>query len=344
MQVSEQLLRELAQLAQTERTVLSAYLDLTKGWDAVKHFIDKEHSRLLPILSKEEKDYFETSVSFLFDFLKKKKTEKYHGPGLAFFVDLGADYTRGVELTVSPEPLLAVDDEAIIHPLALQLDEYEPIGVIMIDAACTRILIAAGQVIEDIDGFCKKIHHLSKVGGWSQMRYQRRRDKQIKHFAKDVIDKASEIFNEAGVKRIVIAGRNRMITALEQEFSQKWHDRVIARVPWDLDAGDKDFLQKIRPILEQTERNQEKDLLEKLVAELRRGGLAISGIDNTLKALKIGQVDTLLISKGIDFKISEELTSLAENTGAYVEFVPKENRTLTQIGGVGALLRYKIKI
>ncbi|GAG96775.1 unnamed protein product, partial [marine sediment metagenome] len=219
MEITEKLLRQLAQLEQTDRTVLSVYLDLRRGWDAVKHFIDKESSRLLPLLNKEEKDYFETSLSFLFDYLTEKKRKNFHGPGLAFFADLGADFTEGVELTVAPVPLLAVDDEAIIHPLALQLDEYEPVGVIMIDASCTRILIVAGQVMEDMDGFCKKIHHLSKVGGWSQMRYQRRRDKQIQHFTRDVIDKASAIFNEERVNRIVIAGRNRMITALEQEFS-----------------------------------------------------------------------------------------------------------------------------
>ncbi|GAG71149.1 unnamed protein product, partial [marine sediment metagenome] len=98
-----------------------------------------------------------------------------------------------------------------------------------------------------------------------------------------------------------------------------------------------------RPILQEAERNQEKDLLAKLIAELRRGGLAVSGVQGTLKVLKMGQVDTMLISKNLDFKICEELTSLAEATAAYVEFIPKENETLTKLGNVGALLRYKSK-
>ncbi len=341
MKVSGKLLRQLAQLSQTDRTVLSAYLDLRKGWDAVRHFIDYESARLLPLLNKQERDYFETSLSFLFDYIDEKKAEKFRGPGIAFFADLGANFTRGVELAAAPEPLMAIDDEAIIHPLALELDEYEPVGVIMIDAHCTRILIIAGRNIEDMDSFCKKIHHLSKVGGWSQMRYQRRRAKQIKHFAKEIIEKAITIFNESGINRIVIAGRNRMITALEQEFPKQWHDKVIATLRWDLDAADKEFLLKIRPILEETERNQEKNLLEKLITELRRGGLAVVGIEPTRNALKMGQVDTLFISKAIDFKTSEELTSRAEVTAAYVEFVPQENEMFARLGGVAAFLRYK---
>ena len=343
MEISEELLRELAQLSQTERTVLSAYLDLKEGWDAVKNFINKESSRILLLLNKQEKDYFETSLSFLSDYLSEKKAVNFSGPGVAFFADLGADFTRGVELTVAPEPLLAVDDEAIIHPLALQIDEYEAIGVIMIDAHCTRILITAGQVMEDMDSFCKKIHHLSKVGGWSQMRYQRRRQKQVKHFAKDVIERAVAIFHEARIKRIVIAGRDRMISSLEREFPKAWQDKIIATVRWDLDAGDNEFLRKIRPILEETERNQEKKLLQRLVAELKRGGLAIAGVAEALNALKMGQVDILVISKAVDFKISEELTSLAKTTAAYVEFVPEGDETMAKLGGVGVLLRYKIK-
>lgn len=343
MKLTETLIVELAKLTETERTILSVYLDLRNGMDAVKHFIDKESARLLPLLNKEEKDYFVTSISFLFDTLKKRKDEVFSYPGFAFFADLGANFIREVELTEPPEPLLAIDIEPIIHPLALQMEKFERVGVIMIDAACSRILIIAGQVLEDIDGICKNIHHLTKAGGWSQMRYQRRRDKQIHHFVKEIMAEAIEIFKESNIKRIIIAGRDRMITALKQEFPKDWDNKLIAKISWDLDAPDKEFISKIRPILEETERNHEKDLLGKLVAELKRGGLAINGLEPTKKALIQGQVDAILLSEGLDAKTKEELTTNAETTGAYIEFIPKENDVLKNLGNVGAILRYKTK-
>ncbi len=342
MRVSSGLLRDLARLSQTDRTVLSAYLSLDMGWDSMKEFVIKEKKKLLPVLTRDEKDYLETSLSFLEDFVKEKKAEGFRGPGLAYFADLGADYTQGVELAVAPDSFVAVDNEAIIHPLALELDEYEPIGIIMIDASCTRILIAAGRVMDDMDALCTKIHHLSKVGGWSQMRYQRRRQKQVQHFARDVIDKATDVFNDAGVKRVVIAGRDRMITALEAELPKVWHDRIIATLRWDLADKDKAFLEKIRPLLEQAERDQERTLLDQLVGELRRDNLAVAGIDNTLRALERAQVDTLFVSRGLDKATCEKLASLAGSTGAYVEFIP-ENKIMDTLGGVGALLRFRLK-
>lgn len=342
MKVSKELLRQLAQLSESDRTVLSVYLDLRSSWDTAKHFVEKESRRLLPLLNENEQVHFEASLSSLFEYLSEKKAQAFTGEGVAFFADLGARVSRGVELSVAPEPLLAVDDEAIIHPLALQLDEYEPIGVIMIDAFCARILIAAGQVMEDIDSMCKKIHHLSKAGGWSQMRYQRRRAKQVKHRARDIVQKAVEIFSEAGVNRILIAGRDRMVSAIEQELPKLLQDKVVATVRWDLNAPDDKFLSKIGPILEEAERAQERGLLEKLIGELKRHGPAVAGVEDTLQALRRGQVDTLLVSQTLDFGTSEKLTSLAESTGGYVEFVPGYNEVLENLGGVGAILRYKI--
>lgn len=342
-EITDRLLRELAGLSQSERMILSIYLNLEDGWDRAKYFINKETKRVIPLLNPQEKEYFETSVSFLNDFIKEEKGKDFKGPGLAFFADLGADYVKGVELSMPPEPLLAVDREAIIHPLAVQLDEYEQIGVIMIDAHCARVLLITGRVMDDMERYCKKIHHLSKVGGWSQMRYQRRRLKQVKHFARDVIEKANAIFNEANVKRILIAGRDRMITALEQELSHQWKDKLVTTMRWDLDAADRDFLTKIKPILEKVERDEEKELLQKLVTEVRIGGLGVAGVADTREALKMAQVDTLIISESLPFNQSEELTSLAKSTGAYVEFVPKDNKVLAGLGGVGALLRYKTK-
>jgi hypothetical protein len=219
MKLTDDVVHELARLAQTDRTVLSAYLTLADGWRAAAAFIEKESSRLLPFLDQEERDYFEGSLSFLSDYIDGKKAAGYAGPGLAFFADLGADFTRGVELVMPPEPLLAVDDEAVIAPLALQLDDYQPVGVITVDAAGAKIYIAAGRVAEKEDALRGNIRPLSKAGGWSQMRYQRHRDKEVKDFAAEVAARAEEIFAAEGASRILLAGRDRMVAAVEEELS-----------------------------------------------------------------------------------------------------------------------------
>ncbi|MBN2621334.1 hypothetical protein JXB22_09635 [candidate division WOR-3 bacterium] len=343
MKLNRTVVRELARLADNERTILSVYLDLTRGWDDAETYMEREKQRLLPVLTANEKDYLETSLSFFHDTAHEIKEQNVRTPGLAFFADLGTEYTCTIELDAPPDPLIAIDDEAILHPLALILDEYERVGIIMIDASGARILIAAGEKMEDADSLKTKIHHLSKVGGWSQMRYQRRREKQIQHFSKNIAERAVVTFQNEHVQRIIIAGRDRMITALEKEFPQELKKKIIATIRWDLGGTDHEFLKRIRPILEQTEREQEEHLLNRFISELRRGGLAVSGIEAIRIALDRGQVDTLFLSMGLNEQLTEELVSKAEITASSVEFVPPTNGVLQQQGGIAALLRYKTK-
>jgi len=342
MHVTEEILRELALLEQSERTVLSVYLDLKRGWDNAEAFIEKEATKLKNALSDEELEYFEASLEFFLEYIAKKKAERFSGPGLTFFADLGAGYAKGVMLTISHKPLLAVDDQALILPLAMELDEYEPVGVIMADASGARIMISAGKLLEDEEDVNVKIHHLSKVGGWSQMRYQRRRDKQVLHFAKEVADSADRLFRKEGVKRILMAGRDRILTSIEAEFPHRWRDAIIDTIRWDLSSPDDEFMRKITPALVKAERDQETMILDRFIGEFRRNGLATAGVENTTTALQLGQVDILLLDMDLDETLSEELTSMAEATSAHVEFIPPIKRELAQFGGVGALLRYKI--
>jgi peptide chain release factor subunit 1 len=349
MKLTDDVIHELARLVQTDRTVLSAYLTLANGWDAATTFVEKESTRLSPFLDKEEKDYFEASLSFLFDYIKERKATAYAGPGLAFFADLGADFTRGVELVMPPEALLAVDDEAVIAPLALQLDEYGPVGIIAVDAAGAKVYVAAGRVAQETASFRENIHHLSKVGGWSQMRYQRRRAKEVERFAGEVASEAEEIFRTEGVDRVLLAGRDRMVGAVEEELPPAWRDRVIASVRWDLDAGEDELLAKIRPALEEAERQEEANLIARYAGELRRGGLALAGAVAAERALQMGAVDTVLVGKAFYHskagapEVVEKLASLAEVTGAHVEFVASEEGDALASGGhVGVLLRFRI--
>jgi len=342
MYVSKELLRELASLEQTGRTIISAYINLRLGWDRAEEELREEIERLGPVLTSEEKEYFNTSVEFIFDYFEKQRESNFNGPAMAFFIDLGEGYSTGVELTIPHKTSVSADNQAIIMPLAMELDEFEPVGVIIADASGARISISAGKVIDDMHAIDVKIHHLSKVGGWSQMRYQRRRDKQILHFAKDVADAAVEIFSNQKVNRILLAGRDRILTAIESELPQKWRKMVVETIKWDLAVSDDEFILKIAPALVRAEREQEQQILARFLSEYRRGGLAKAGIIHVQKALELGQVDTLIVDQDIDSALLEELVSKAQTISAFVEFVPPRNAKLAKFGGVGALLRYSL--
>ena len=49
-EINEELLRELAQLADSERSILSVYLNFEQGWENAERFVTQESKKLLLLL------------------------------------------------------------------------------------------------------------------------------------------------------------------------------------------------------------------------------------------------------------------------------------------------------
>lgn len=342
MELNDAALRQLADLEQDERSILSLFLDLTDGWEGAESRLAESADRVRSALDGSEEDALDVALELADEEISRRKAENEEAHGLAVFVSPDEGVQHSIRLPTAPRPLLTFDEEATIYPLALQLDEYEPVGVIVADASGARILVVAGSVRRELDSVRASIRHLSKVGGWSQMRYQRRRGEQVKRAAGEIVDAARQAFDDEGVGRILLAGRGRMITALREAMPQSMAEKVIGTLAWDLDAGDDELLAEARPVLEAAERAEERELLEKFRSELRRGGLAAAGPEEVRKALEWGAVDVLLMAPDCCGDDTEELATLATTTSAEVEIVPEPGRVLAANGGVGALLRFPV--
>ena len=89
------------------------------------------------------------------------------------------------------------------------------------------------------------------------------------------------------------------------------------------------------------EQGESFSAVETLHGAIRINGLGLSGEHTTLRALKRGQGDMLVLAKGYDSEAREEMVRLATATGCEVEIV-EQSDLLVQLGGVGCLLRYRI--
>ncbi|MBI4176253.1 MAG: mRNA surveillance protein pelota [Candidatus Aenigmarchaeota archaeon] len=97
-------------------------------------------------------------------------------------------------------------------------------------------------------------------------------------------------------------------------------------------------------ILKQTRVAKETELVERLLVEIKKEGLAVYGRHKTEEAVNAGAVETLLIS---DEKIKdcEHLLDIVEKLGGQMMIISAEHESgekLLHLGGVGAFLRYRI--
>jgi peptide chain release factor subunit 1 len=336
-----QALRAAAELEGEGRSVLTVYLDLS-DWDEATTFPGKQARRIASALSESEREALEVSLELVQERLGTYRAEGGSARGIALFVSLEDGKLVSLELPQAPRPELVVDEEAMVWQLALLLDEYEPVGVIVVDGSEARVLVMAGRIVDEHRSMSPDVRHLAKVGGWSQMRYQRRRRGDIRRAAGELAEKAVAAFEREGVQRVVLAGREEMMVAVVDRLPKRWRDRVVDRVDWDLRGDPAVLAEKAQNASQAAERRQERQALDRLRAELRRGGLAASGVESTANALNWGAVDVLLVGPTCTPDAREELVSAAVTTSAAVEVVPGEGTILDGLDGVAALLRFPV--
>ncbi|MFH1364438.1 MAG: mRNA surveillance protein Pelota, partial [Candidatus Aenigmatarchaeota archaeon] len=101
----------------------------------------------------------------------------------------------------------------------------------------------------------------------------------------------------------------------------------------------------LNKILKQTRVAEETGLVEELLKRMKQGKLAVYGKEDTLGAIHMGAVETLLVSqeKLNDF---DEIMLEAEKVSARIVIVSADHESsekLLGLGGIGALLRFELR-
>jgi len=186
-------------------------------------------------------------------------------------------------------------------------------------------------------------------GGWSQGRFERLRDLQIKHFFNKVKE-CLKNFNLAQIELILLAGPG----LAKKEFMQSYINKNLIKKTRIIEGiyfstPDDNITTKVINALDHLRKQLEIQQLQKVEARVKKG-LAEKENSKIHAALRTGAVDILLIASDYYAKTPEEnnrivnMIELAEKTSVEVEFITN-NEVLEKLhkhGSVVATLRYKV--
>jgi peptide chain release factor subunit 1 len=175
-----------------------------------------------------------------------------------------------------------------------------------------------------------------------------------------------EYLEKIADEQIVLAGPGTAKIQFRNVLSKNLQNRIIDTIDIDID-NKQELLKKSIHLISEYEKKISYEAVEHLKNEILKDGLAVYGLDDTLNAVKNGQVDLLLIEK--DYKIKgclcehcqilnagpikdcpvcggpvteadviEEILEFAERTDAKIEFTDSEE--LSKLGHIGAILRF----
>ena len=361
-------LRQLAELTSPDRAFLSVYLAGPRSVEG----LEKRFRQLRAALKgggpeADEREYFDENARMVRDHLKK---DPFESGSLALFACWALDYFQAVPLPVPVEDLVWIDSSPYIRPLAELRDEYENVAVVVADNAKARVYLVSSAVAADEEVLKGDIKNHVKKGGWSQKRYERRRDKELLHYAREIAAALDRLHHEKAFRRIVMVGGKEVLRIIHEELPQALR-RIVAEKAVDLKKGEGAVNEDIMDVFTEQERQSERDLWEQVRSEYLRGGLGVVGVETVLEALRRGQADAVVVDRGFrpegrrcrecehldagaveacsacgsdsvfEVDLVNEIAELCELTGARIDFTDPID-TLTEAGRIAAHLRYRI--
>jgi peptide subunit release factor 1 (eRF1) len=376
-----------------ENSVLTVYLDVDQSRQAnLNRGFERQLKDMLATVrdtitvAKPKRDTAQPQVNEgeikAFELASERVEEfvaRYHvgARGLAVVFDASDGYFWGQEADFPIRSEIRWAKEVFVGPLAVALDEYERVGVVLLDRSSLRLFtMFLGEVEEHIqEGFNhRKVRHIKTVGMnhmGSASHAQRKADEQIRlnlrHVAKDM----QAMLEQRGIHRIILAGSPEITAELQAILPKRLASQVIGTADVATSATIEEIRGAAAPLAEKFERDTEDALVTDLVTSAAKSRRAVIGLGHTLHAVNQKRVWQLVYANGFHspgyecphcaalYSVETALCSLcgsavtriedvveravdhAVRKGANVEVIRSEEAesSLTNAGGIGAFLR-----
>ena len=269
-------------------------------------------------------------------------------------------------LVVGPVPHL--------YPLVKLADQAPRYAVCVVDVHQARLVVAGlGGVFGEKDFDAPQPIDRTRVAGWAEIRYQARIEDHIQKHAREVVERLEDLVRKSEVDYVILGGDDQILGELRRHLTPDVREKVIDEEPIAIDASAREILDRTIDVVRQREADDSRGLADTAVDRFRAGGLAVAGLEPTIGALNLEQVDRLLLAEGFDgapgwqcaecrvlglppapsecpfcgaprpaeLDLREAMVRRAERTGRRVEIV-EGHAGLEALDGVAALLRYRV--
>ena len=369
-------LDRLASFEPTDFPVLSLYLDMRPDHEGRRAHADTFLRKVFPdrirTLQGDARKSVERDAERIRAYVSGEVRSS--AAGLAIFACAGQnDYFEAVQLDVPIEDhWLFIGSVPHLYPLARLNDQYPRYAALLIDTNSARLFVfglGSAETQRRISNVKTRRH---SMGGWSQARYQRHVENFHLHHVKEVVAILERVVSEERINQIVVAAEEAARPLLMEHLPKHLAEKVI-----DLKVNLKDREQQIMSdtleALRLKDATTDAEHVERMLDAWAANGLGVAGPDETLDALVKGQVEELLITATPDqlqkasasaagtapgpvdvdtsasagagdadqVKLADDLVTKAQQSAARIRFIENPD-LLKDVGGVGALLRFKI--
>ncbi len=322
MSVLDGTLAELARMRSGDEPIVSLYLDIRWGdeqqRERVRLFVQDRVRKTLA--QYPEGSPGREGLSRTLRRVQEHVTEltaRKHEPGkngVAVFANEASSLWRAHFFRRSFQNELCTDHIPHLAQLARLADDHEPAIVIVPDsngADIYQVLLGDLAVEESLRGFVPRRDEEEWNQGVAQHgRQSERVEKDARHSAAFVqknrrraAEQAAALFDKVPGSHVVLVGTPANLAAFERELPDRLRAAVIARIPRPREWASADGVRRdgvlagAAAAIRDHERSSEQRVVDEVVGQSLRGGLAVLGPEDVVLALNEGRVHRLVLEE-----------------------------------------------
>ncbi len=267
--------------------------------------------------------------------------------GLAIFACAPVGLFETLQAGAPFETTVAAYATPSLYPLARLLDDRETAIVAVVDSSTARLFVSHRGLLRELKGLDedpKYFHGPKGAVAMNQAHYQRYALTQRRRFAEEVAQRIGALVEDESAAQVILAGNDAATSTLKEALAPQIARITQAIHPHLMMGATRDEVwEEVEPMVREVEAEQDRSVVERLLGEALGGRLGVVGLAETRAALESGQAHTLALMTNtpLSDQNRSDLIALATRTDARVEIV-EANDSLAMLGGVGALLRYRV--
>jgi peptide chain release factor subunit 1 len=233
---------------------------------------------------------------------------EYDGSGrsVAVFSCAPAGFFQAFIFQLPQRPRARWLPQPYVKPLAHLLDAYGGYGLARVDKQGARLYayhLGEMTATREVEG--EAVRH-TKRGGASTLAGRRGGTAGQSHHEEEIeqrnlraaAEASAAFFQAHQVRRVLLAGTEETLAQFRALLPKAWQSLVVGSLATDRDAAAGDLLARAVEVGRRAEGAREAALVEGAVTAAAKGKAGATGLENTLRALHEGRVQTLMISEG----------------------------------------------
>lgn len=359
--------------------VTSLYLDIDKGRMnkkeiqlAIKNLLNGAKARLEALdASREKVESLECDLALAGDY-SAKAIASGNAAGLAIFSCSRRKFWQALELPHGPRNRVVFDVNFYVRPLAAILDKFSTICVLLLSRGEARWYDVSMDEIKALDAITSDVPSRVRGGGFEGTegkRIERHIDAHLQDHFKKIAQRTFDLSKKHPFEWLFIGCEDNHGADFEAHLHSYLREKIKAHIRSRLNDSPAKVLQEALEAEARLKKAEEEETVQKLVAELERGGLAASGLRDTIRRLNQFEVQSLVVTHNfskpgricpthkilyvdeLKCPICDKKTDIVQDVvDEIIETVLKRGGTVKHItppskldryGSIGAFLKYK---